>query len=599
MEEKEKLVAITDEYEVSFPSGNTSRVEIKHTKDGNEVYKESTVFANHHVKVIAVRENDDGVIKNQTILVKIYRNGKWSEPIQLSPKDVRGNNPNADLDPACRISPIVPRAKAYYSDMIQAQCEFAERITVHQKTGYAMIDGKRIFLNGDYSVTKDGLTDKHINELPGQMSGFRFLPNKDPERYKTLLYMFCDDFPAPSELMFAGTAFAFLTALNGLLREILLEPRFILYFIGKTGCGKTSMGNWFLNCFGVSSYNSPAPTNFSSTENANERLYGIADSVLMLLDDKFPGGTAQARGKQSDVEQRALRGAGDKAARARLNADSTLKTTYAMKCNLIVTAEEAYTQVGESAIARSISVDLKPGDIRLDGENSMVDMWHNAKHLNQCMSEYIQYIITNWDNVKVRARNLFDEINPKARIGGHNRLAETITYLQMGIIIMCDWLISADVIDTKKAELIQGKSWETFKAMSEKQNQKITDEKPERMFTSAVKAMLDRNSIKAERIGFNENLVMGSKVGYYDDYYYYLEPQTIYVKVKEYYALQDKIFPLGQAALFKHLADEKMIEVAVEKGGRIRTTKNKRINGNVSKYLWLRVTALQDKEEES
>lgn len=604
MEKKEQSIAVCDDYVYYTPSGKSARREVMKTKDG-DTYEETTIFANHFAKVLCVKIIDDGVIKNQIIQISVFRNGKWSEVVDLSQKDALGNNPNAFFEPGCRVYPWVRASKALQIDMIQAQCEVAERVYVNQHTGYKVINGKRVFLNALNSITEDGKSTLYQVSLPGQMSNYGFLPDEDksPERYKTLLFMLCDDFPAPNNLMFAGVAFAFITSLNGLLREILLEPRYSLLLVGGTGSGKTSIGNFLLNFHAITSYNSPAPTNFSSTKNANEKLYGIADSVMMLLDDKYPTASPREKANQLDVMQGADRGAGDKAARARLNSDSSLKTSYQMKCNLIITAEEAYVDVGESAIARSISVDLKPGDIRLDGENSMVDMWHNAKHLNQCMSEFIQYVLCNWDNLQVRARQLFDTINPKARTGGHNRLAETITFMQMGITFMCDWLISAEVINTEKAEMIQEQSWEIFKKMSDNQNQKITTEKPEQMFVTAVKEMLAQNTVRVVKLGQESDYTSTSKVGFYDGNYYYFYPQAIFIKVKEFYALQGRSFPLGQAALFSHLANEEMIEVDHVKNGKIQSTKGKRIKGvaegKLVRYLWVRAIVLQEEKEDS
>lgn len=597
MEEKEKDINVTKDYIYRSNSGESGYVVTKLTKD-EQIIKEVTIFANYFAKVNCVKHIDDGVITTTIVEVSFYRKGKWSEPVNLTQKDIANNQVNAFFPIGCRIYPWARNGKALSSDMILSQCEDAEIITVNQRTGYKDINGEKVFLNGLNSITKDGQTQAHRVELPGQMSNYCFLPDRDPERYKTLLFLFCDDFPAPSDLMFSGVAFAFLTALRGLLREVKLDPRLSLWLISKTGSGKTSMGNFFLCFFGDFYYNSPAVTNFSSTANANERIYGIADSVLALLDDKHPVGTKREADNQTDILQRATRDSGDGAARARLNADSTLKETYTMKCGLIVTAEENPANVGESAIARSISVDIKPGDIRLDGEKGMIEVWRNSKHLNQCMGEYIQYVIANWDSVKARAKDLFDTINPKARTGGHNRLAESITYLQIGITIMCDWLISADVINTEKAEMIQVKSWEIFKDMSVKQNQKITEEKPEQMFVNAVKAMLDQNSIYIVRLGKQSDLASTSKVGYCDDNYYYFYPQAIFIKVKEFYAQQGISFPIGQAALFNHLADERMIEIEVSKDRIKRNTKIKRINGgNGKRYLWLRAATLRDEEE--
>ncbi|MDD7280052.1 MAG: hypothetical protein PUH30_11060 [Oscillospiraceae bacterium] len=127
-----------------------------------------------------------------------------------------------------------------------------------------------------------------------------------------------------------------------------------------------------------------------------------------------------------------------------MNADGTLKATYRPKCNLIVTAEESFSNVGESAIARSISVEMKPSDIDL---SALTKVQQNAEHLNQCMSEYIQFVIANWDNIAGRVKSLFMEYREQAQTGGHGRLAECVAHLQIGIYFMCEWLLSVQVLD--------------------------------------------------------------------------------------------------------------------------------------------------------
>ena len=85
------------------------------------------------------------------------------------------------------------------------------------------------------------------------------------------------------------------------------------------------------------------------------------------------------------MEQSVARAIGDRAGRARMNANGSLKSVYRPVCNLIITAEEAYSNVGESAIARSISCELRPGDVKLP---ELTAVQQRASELNECMRDF-------------------------------------------------------------------------------------------------------------------------------------------------------------------------------------------------------------------
>ena len=69
-------------------------------------------------------------------------------------------------------------------------------------------------------------------------------------------------------------------------------------------------------------------------------------------------------------------------------------------------------------------------------------------------------------------------------------------------------------------------------------------------------------------------------------------PDSIYSEVKRFYAAQDANFPLGKTALFQQLAIEGLIEA--DKG---QNTKTKRMGDKRPRFLWLRVEALENKED--
>jgi len=550
-------------------------------KDGETVGTTETAIANHTPILKEQRIIDNGIETNEELVFNVLRDFHRGVDTAVTLKEILGQTPQAKFGAACRIF-LGRGAKSRYSEAMQIQCETAPCSTVYQHTGYTVIDGERVFLNGNHSVTAEGMTDKYNVVFGGQLSNYRFSAERHKERYNTLLKLLPST--APVSLIYAGLGLSFLTPLNALLREIGIEPRFILYFTGKTGTRKTTMATLFLNFFGAFDNGTAPPAGFRDTANAVEKKFALTDSTLVLLDDRIPSTTAKVRAQMESMEQSVARQIGDRSGRARMNADGTLKPTYRPNCNLIITAEESFSNVGESAIARSISVELKPGDINLE---ALTEVQQRAIHLNECMGDYIQYVIKNWESLQEKLKPMFIELRTKAQNGGHGRLVECVAHLQIGISIFCEWLMSVGVIDQNAADSIKARSWSVFMELAEQQNKRIADEKPVKLFIDALKEMLDRGTIRFMGVDDNSGFTSEKVIGFKDDEFYYCYPDSVYSEVRKFYAAQDKSFPLGKSALFQQLSTDALIEA-----GNGQTTKLKRIQGKRSRFLWLRAATL-------
>ena len=583
--ENNKMTQISENYQYA-PDGTLYYVEEKQNKSGL-IYTECSPIANHTPLLKEYRTIDNGFERVEELVFTPLRNyNKGTEAILTLKNDIFSQTPNLKFGAACRI--LLSRgAKSKYSEAMQIQCEHAPHSTIYQHTGYTIVDGKRVFLNGGYSIDENGVTDKYNVALPEQMNSFKFTSEYDGDRYKSLLERFpavgCDD------IVYTSLGIAFLTPLNALLREVGIEPRFILYFTGKTGTRKTTMAKLLLNFFGAFDNGTAPPSSFRDTINAVEVKFAIADSTLMLLDDRIPSTTPKIRAQMEAMEQAVARQIGDRSGRSRMNADGTLKAAYRPNCNLIITAEESFSNVGESAIARSLSVELKHGDIKLE---KLSEMQQNAHHLNQCMSEYIQWVIVNWNELSGRAYPLFLEFRQRAQSDGHGRLAECVAHLQMGIVFMCEWLQKKEILTAESADDIQKASWEIFIKLAKAQNRRIYEEKPVKLFIDAIKEMRDRKTIVIHDLNNHSIEYAYKPMGYVDDNYYYFYPDSIYSEVRKFYAAQEKSFPLGKSALFQQLADDGLIEK-----DKAQNTKTKRIGDKRPRLLWLKCSAFDEREE--
>lgn len=584
---KDEVIHIGDRY-IAKPSGELCRLDPTLSKESGEVIGQTeTAIANHTPLLKELRTIDDGTELKEELIFNVRRAGRMWGEVAYTMKDILSTMPNLKCGAACRIY-IGRSMKAYYSEAMQIQCENenAPHTVIYAHTGYTIIDGKRVFLNGGYSVTAEGLTDQYTVRLQGELGEYGFTNEKHESRYNTLLR----DLPAiaPKNLVFTGLGYSFLTPLNALLREKGVEPRFILYFDGKTGSGKTSVAKLFLDFFGNFKTSREAPCNFRDSVNSTEKKFSILDSTLTLLDDRRPTTSLKDKADLENKEQNSIRMIGDRAARARMNADGTLKPSYVPKCNLIITAEDAFANVGESGVARAITVEIVPTTLDME---ALFKVQAKAEELNECMSEYIQYVLSNWGDLGEKLESLFFDLRNKAQRGGHGRLAESVAHLQIGIIAMCQWLESIGQITATQAQELQATSWEIFLTLAKEQDRRITGDQPVKLFLDAVKEMRDRGEIRFDDI--NAPMHSIRPIGYKDKYFYYCYPDSLYSEVKRFYSQQDITFPLSKSALFRQLAIDKVIET-----DRQQTTKAKRIGDKRSRFLWIRANALDDEAKE-
>ena len=179
-------------------------------KNGAVTDETSEPVANFTPILKEQRRIDNGIEVNEALIFQAYRAGHLWEEVSTDTKGIVGQTPQAVFGAGCRV--YIGKLKvARLREIMQIQCETAPRTTIYQHTGYAIIDGKRVFLNGGYSVTAEGMTDHYNVVFEGQLSNYRFTNERHRERYKTLL----QGLPAvaPFPLVYTGLGLAFLTHL--------------------------------------------------------------------------------------------------------------------------------------------------------------------------------------------------------------------------------------------------------------------------------------------------------------------------------------------------------------------------------------------------
>lgn len=537
-------------------------------------------FMNFCPQLVQLLRRDDGFTITEKILFSAFRGGRNEPPVELEKRDMIGNQPHVKFSPGCRVFQGKGNC-AKCGEMMAMQCEDAEIKTVYTHTGWKVIDGQRVFLNGENSVTVGGLTDRYSVELAPDLSRcYRFTPCEDDtnECFKTLL----ERMPkaAPDWLIIPSLAYCFMSPLNGMLRELGAEPSFSFYLIGKTGSFKSSWSKVLLSFFGRLGYAETAPCTFLDTQNAVGRKLALAADVPLLLDDRRPTSNAADKLRYEGLEKFASSAIGDRAARGRANVDGGLRESYVARSNLIVTAEEAFLNIGSSAVARSVSVELQPDSVSLEG---LQELQARPEHLNRIMQMFIQWLIERWDNLRACVLDKLAEYRAIFADAGHPRLATAFSQLMLGYAMYLAFLQDYGQIDKLEAVTMKTRAQAVFLEMCERQTEKVEGEKPTRLFVELLRELLETKQARlcdarprtVAGITTENEISAPNTIGYEDDEFFYLIPRTAYSAVTAFYAKSGYTFPASSSVLWKMFMDEGAIKPDGKRPDRRHTFKGK------------------------
>lgn len=551
-------------------------------------------FMNFWPELVQLRRLDDGFTVSDKIIFSAFRNGVHEPPVELEKRDMIGNQPQAKFSAGCRVFKGKSNI-ARCGELLEMQCEDAETHTCYSHTGWKIINGERVFLNGENSVTADGLTDRYTVELDSDLRRcYRFTAGNISETgaFDALLNRMPK--AVPDWLLVPSLAYVFLSPLNSMLREKGAEPSFCFYLIGKTGSYKSSWAKVMLSFFGQLGYAETAPITFLDTQNAIGRKLALGADIPLLLDDRRPTNNAADKMRYEGIEKYVSSAIGDRAARGRLNADATARASYIARCNLIVTAEEAFQNIGSSSIARSVSVELKPDSICFD---ELRELQARADQLNRVMVLFLQWLIANYEGVSDSADDKLMQYREFFTGAGHPRLATAFSQLMFGYSVMLAFLQDKGRIDRNRADEMRSRAKDIFLSMCEQQSEKVDGERPTKLFSDLLKEMLETKQIRIVDLSNTEstagNLFISDKtVGYQDGSYLYLIPRAAYSAVLQYYSRSGYTFPASPAALWKQFKDEGKL---ICDGDRL--DKRKTINGNTRRYVCLLVSVIDSESE--
>lgn len=456
---------------------------------------------------------------------------------------------------------------------------FATKRKVYINTGWQLCDNKYCYLTNGGAIGSNSISV----EMDGRLAKYTINRiSQTEEKRKALegLLTLSD-----KSIIYPLIAITFLSPLNEFFRHCGHEPAFILYLLGRTQSKKSTLAALFLSFYG-SFTSSTLPCSFKDTLNALEKKCFYLKDILTVIDDYHPVTHYRERQEMEQKAQYLSRGYGDRTAKDRLRADTTLNNGYIPRGNAIITGED-FPNIGQSGAARNFIIEIKPNDILNLSTLSQLQQAAEDGVLSSIMRDYIIWLLPQTEDLSAKIKQSFLSLRLKANednIAVMGRTGDIVAWLTIGIYYFCRFcefnlLISANTITEIKTS-----SWSIFSKLSLIQTKKSNEEKPTNMFISAVREMMESGEIllinKAEKNQLSDKPI----VGYYDTDYYYFLPSSIFTKVNSFYSKQGIAFPLTKTRIFNMLADENLIIIEESKNGK-SNTKQVRINGEKARYL--------------
>lgn len=365
----------------------------------------------------------------------------------------------------------------------------------------------------------------------------------------------------PKKIMYPLQGLAYLAPLCEPLRQAGIEPSLLSYIWGPTGTKKSSLIALLLCHFG--SFNSTGlPASFRDTANSIERLAFLAKDTILPVDDLFPAGDPKERVKQEGVLENLSRGQGDRTARGRMKADTSLREGLPPRGLAICSGEKM--PLSGSSLARTFIHKLEKGSIdreKLTQAQSQQDL------LSHAMRGYLEWLAPQMGDLPGQLKEAFirlrEEASKKATIKTrHGRLNEAISHLHLGLNSFLSFAVSQGALTQEEGKKILQEAWEIFNQIADEQALQEQAGEPSKKIAEASMELEAQGRIywadMEDTPGFLDHTV---KVGWKDEGrgIYYTNLGTLFKEVNQHLRGQGEYLSLSKADFISYLNQKELL----------------------------------------
>ncbi len=468
---------------------------------------------------------------------------------------------------------------------IQHLSRDVERMTIYTHTGWREVDGRRFFLTAAGAVGADGIqveldNDLELYQVPTQAN--------DPAGAMAVSLRLLD--VAPAAIAFPIWGAMWLPP----LRE-LINMAFTLWVFGGSGAMKSTLVALAMNHYGAGFDDKHLPASFIDTANRLEQKAFITKDCPFVIDDFAPQKDARSFSEYTRTAHRIVRAAGNLTGRGRLAADSSARTTYDPRSLVIITGEDL--PESESLVARLFVVEMTRGDV--DKERLSV-LQQQRGRLGHAMSGYLSWLAGNWSWAVGSVPERWRQYRQQA-FGClyHLRLPEAVAGLMVGIEMGVQYALTLGAIsEAQRVDLLR-RGWEALQQSATAMAQRVSDEKPERLFLRTLSDLLTQGKVYLRPADGVGNLLGGPSdngelLGWYDADRFFLLPEATYGRVARHFRDLGNVFPVRETTLRKMLAEVGVLEMGADG----RRTVTKQLDGQVRRVLVVRRAKFQEIDDD-
>jgi len=470
---------------------------------------------------------------------------------------------------------------------IQNTGRSAARRTLFTYTGWRKTSAGYIYLHGGGAIGAAGAAV----ELPTGLSRYSLPEVPDPKRAveaarASLGLLDC----GPQAVTFPMFALAFLAPLVEPLKQAGHSPNFVLWIVGPTMAGKSTLAGLVASFFGGSGSGDNAPASFRDTGNSTDAKAFVLKDSLLWVDDFHPCGGPKDRSRMLSTAEIILGGFGDRMGRGRLTSDIQIRTDKVPRGLCLVTGEDL-PDLSQSRLARLFAIELKRGDADFA---KITQAQEQAPLLSVCMAAYIDWLRPQIDDLAAEFRKAFPMVRNSFSDGGsYGRISSNAAWLMIGAEAALQFMEEIKAVTKEQTGELRDGFRRTLQELAAEQGRRVAEDSPSVKFTAALRELIasGRCIIREIEDGRTFNEPGTEFVGWDDGAWLYLLPDTAFKAVNQFFAAQGLCFPVTSKTLWKHLDHAGMIRPSGDS-----RTELKRIGGKRYRVLAIRRSVIIDEE---
>jgi len=354
----------------------------------------------------------------------------------------------------------------------------------HAHTGWQQVNGAWVFLHGGGAIGAEGVVHGIDVRLPDALSNY-VLPAPNSRKLVSSIR-------ATLNVLSVAPLYLTVPLLGAVFRVVLGPCDFSIHVTGQTGTGKSELAALIQQHFGPRLDARNLPTSWSSTANANEALAFYAKDCIIVVDDFLPSGTTYDVQHLHAGADRLMRNQGNRAARQRLTADSSLMPAKAPRGVIISTGED--TPRGQSLRARLLVLEMAP-----DSMNWAALTHCQREALRGCYAHttagYTQWLARRYAEIQRRLPGEIVSLRNSSLAGAsHRRTVDIISNLWLGWRYFLDFAKDLGAINPKEVEHYTALTSRALEEGARTQGEQQSTNDPAIRFVQLVSAALSNGS---------------------------------------------------------------------------------------------------------